>query len=165
MTDRITEPFNPGEPEPTYDWDFEEGTPRGRPKVLWGRVVALSLVLIFAFWLGRASAPDGVNQSEIDRLEAELADANEEIDGLRAELQTQPEPETSPTAESTPDDGAAAEGDTYVVERGDTLRGVAERFYDDASLAECIQEANGIDDAGQLSVGMELTVPPEEECA
>lgn len=48
---------------------------------------------------------------------------------------------------------------TYVVQEGDTLSGIAERF--DVS-AEAILQANDLDDPNRVMVGEELVIPPPE---
>jgi LysM repeat protein len=47
----------------------------------------------------------------------------------------------------------------YVVQRGDTLSGIAVRFYDNAALWRPIAIANGIDEPRALFPGQELHVP------
>lgn len=48
---------------------------------------------------------------------------------------------------------------TYTVKSGDTLRGIALKFYGDASKFVVIQEANGINNPNQISVGQVLEIP------
>lgn len=155
------EPLESYEDE-SYDWDYDE-EPRRGPKIFWGRVLLLGAFLILAFLLGRATAGSGVPQERVDALRAQLAEKDDEIARLEAAQETEPEPE--PTTEPSPADTATIpEGETYVVAQGDTLRDIAEDFYGDATLDDCIAEANGIDDPEALSVGSELTIPPEEAC-
>jgi LysM repeat protein len=47
----------------------------------------------------------------------------------------------------------------YVVQRGDTLAGIAVRFYDNAALWRPIAIANGIDEPRAIVPGQELHVP------
>lgn len=47
----------------------------------------------------------------------------------------------------------------YTVRRGDTLSGIAARFYENPTLWRPIAIANGIDDPRRLAVGLELRVP------
>jgi nucleoid-associated protein YgaU len=51
---------------------------------------------------------------------------------------------------------------TYVVRRGDTLRGIAARVYGDESLWRRIYRANRdrLRTPGALRIGMELRIPP-----
>lgn len=161
MSDHRTEPLDSYEDE-SYDWDYDEEPQRG-PKILWGRVLLLGIFLILAFLLGRATAGSGVPQERVDDLRTQIAEKDEEISRLQAAQETEPTPEV--TTEPSPDETVAVpEGETYVVRRGDTLRGIAEDFYQNAALDDCIAEANGIDDPEALSVGAELTIPPEEAC-
>ena len=158
MDDR-TETFDSQQPE-SYEWDYEEASDRP-PRVLWGRVVALVVFLALAFWLGRSTAPESPG-AELARVEDQLEDARVEIDDLQEQLSAAAEnPTPEPTAESTP--LATGEEQTYVVKSGDTLRGIAEKFYGDAALASLIMEANDITDAQQLSIGQELIIPAEPE--
>jgi nucleoid-associated protein YgaU len=116
----------------------------------------------------------GASPARIDELEADLAQANQNIAELEARLE---EPETPAPGEQSPapnaggqDAGgqdAGGQGEnaggsrTYVVKPGDTLRDLAVRFYGDVDLARLIAEENGIEDTSQLLVGDELEIPPE----
>ena len=160
MTDR-TESLDPYEPQQSYDWDYED-EPSRRPRILWGRVLALGAFLVLAFLFGRWTAPEAVSQGELDEVRADLQDAREEIATLEAQL-AQEEPPASPSPTGTPGD-ATVEGENYTVQRGDNLRGIALDFYGDAALDDCIAAANDIDDPSLLTVGDTLVIPPEEDC-
>ncbi len=156
----MSEPYPPYEPEETYEWDYDD-RPRPGGKILWGRVLALAVALFLAFLLGRGTAPSsGAPASRIEALQDEIDQLQKENDDLQGLLA---EPSPSPTTIDTTDneDDTAVQGETYVVERGDTLRGIAETFCGDASFDDVIAEANGIEDAGQLSVGAELVIPAD----
>lgn len=64
-------------------------------------------------------------------------------------------PESTP-APSSPVATPSTSGDTYVVQSGDTLSGIAARFGTTVSV---LQELNGIVDAGRIRVGQVLTLP------
>jgi len=49
---------------------------------------------------------------------------------------------------------------SYVLQNGDTLAGVAAQFYQHASDWRFIAEANGIEDPRRLTPGVFLTIPP-----
>ena len=49
--------------------------------------------------------------------------------------------------------------ETYVVQSGDTLSGLARRFYGDASLYSLIAEANGIRNPHLIFTGQVLSIP------
>lgn len=51
---------------------------------------------------------------------------------------------------------------TYVVRKGDTLAGLARRYYGDWRLWTVIAWANGIKRVGDLKVGLKLTIPAVE---
>ena len=166
MSDHETESFTPYEPQTSYDWDYGEEPPK-RNNVLWGRLVALGAVLLLTFLLGRASAPDGVPEERLESVRSDLADAEEELAQLRAALETPAPaatetPAEDPAAEETPAEDAVFEGDIYVVQSGDTMRGIAERFCDDPTLDDVIADFNGISDPTLLRVGQELKIP--EDC-
>ena len=167
MDDGRTEQFEPYQPETSYDWDYEEEPPkRGAPKILWGRVIAVFVVLLLAFFLGRATAGSGgVSQDRFDALQdenrqLELALNEAQADNNQPDGQTQSPPPDDATESPPPDN---SDSEIYVVKTGDTLRGIAEKFYDDASLDDVIADANGIDDPTQISVGQELIIPPKPE--
>ncbi|MDQ3149549.1 MAG: LysM peptidoglycan-binding domain-containing protein [Chloroflexota bacterium] len=61
-----------------------------------------------------------------------------------------PAPTIAPTASPAPAQ------ETYVVEAGDTLAEIAERF---ATTASALQAANGIDDANDIAIGQVLVIP------
>jgi len=53
----------------------------------------------------------------------------------------------------------APAGQSYTVASGDTLWGIAEKFYGDGSQYEKIAAANGISNPDALQVGQQLTIP------
>ncbi|MGH2730889.1 MAG: LysM peptidoglycan-binding domain-containing protein [Actinomycetota bacterium] len=164
MGDQIPERYEPQEPAPTYDWDFDSERRQG-PKILWGRVVALGALLILAFILGRATGGGGGGDSaELANAEDTIEELQQENDSLREQLSAQPQPTTSPAADETPGGDAVDESENYTVQKGDNLRSIAEDFYADVGLDDCIARANDITDPTQLSVGQELIIPPEEDC-
>ncbi len=77
---------------------------------------------------------------------------------------TQPLPTATPTPEATstpaptatPTPTEAAQQQTYTVESGDTLSGIASRF---GTTVEALVEANDIENPDVLMVGEELVVP------
>lgn len=167
----MTDSFNPYEPEAdtSYDYDEYPEDDRPRPNILWGRMVALLVALLLAFWLGRASA-GGVDEAEVKDLRAELAETRERSAELEDQVEAaqeaaQDEPDAAaetPESEATDaEETEEPELETYTVERGDTLRGIAQEFCGDPEQDDLIQATNGIEDATHLSVGQTLTLPAE----
>ena len=165
MRDR-TEPLAPyePEPEPSYEWDYEDER-SSRPKVLWGRIVILAVVLILAYLLGRSTAPEGISSTTLEQARAESAQLEEEnqsladqVDELQ-EAQESPGPTTTTEAGGTDETGAA---ETYTVRRGDTLTSIAQEVCEDPSLDNAIGELNDISDPEQLPVGSDIAIP--EDC-
>ncbi len=69
------------------------------------------------------------------------------------------EPVAEPIAEEVPPPPPAPAAQTYVVEPGDTLWAVAERFYGDGNRYHEIANASGIDNPDVIGVGQVLTIP------
>lgn len=172
MSNHETESFTPYEPQTSsYAWDYGDEPPKGgangTPNILWGRLVILGVLMILVFLIGRWSAPNGVDAEQLASLKSDYKAAQEEIDELKAAL-TQPQTTVSPAPsvtigeqEDTAED-AMFDGETYVVQSGDTMRGIAERFCGDPTKDDVIAEFNGIADATIISVGAELKIP--EDC-
>jgi LysM repeat protein len=168
MDDGRTEPFEPYQPETSYEWDYEEEPPRGgTPKILWGRIIAIFGVLVVGFLLGRVTGggSEGVSQQTYDALKKKNSTLEQQLAAALASNDNPPDNAATPPVDDTTPSPTPATGKskTYVVQQGDTLRGIAEKFYGDASLDDFIADANGITDATQLSVGAELTIPPKPE--
>lgn len=167
----MTESFKPYESEDEgYDYDYDdypEDDRRG-PNVLWGRVIALAIALLLAFWLGRSTA-GGVDENEVEELRAELKQTREENAQLEDQVaaaqeaaQDDPEAAETPDASATDtEDTEEAELETYTVQPDDTLREIAEAECGDPELDDLIAAENDIDDATQLAVGQTLTLPAE----
>jgi nucleoid-associated protein YgaU len=166
MSDR-TEPFEPYEPEPAYEWDFDP-EPHQRPKVLWGRLAALALLLLAVFFAGRACAPEGIAAEDYEQARNRIEVLEGQNDDLRNALAAEkaaepsPEPTESPTADAGGgDDAQPVEGEDYIVQSGDSLAGLSLEFYDDASYADELAQVNGLPPDSFLEVGQELFIPDE----
>ena len=61
--------------------------------------------------------------------------------------------------EANPDDDALLE--EYSVKAGDTISGIAHRFYGDWRLWRLIADRNSLIDVRQLVIGMTLLIPPK----
>jgi nucleoid-associated protein YgaU len=72
-------------------------------------------------------------------------------------------PDGTPTPTATPTPTPEPEVQTYIVQSGDTLFGIAEQFApvgsDAAAFSQRIAEANGLSDLSQLQIGDELVIP------
>ncbi len=169
MSDHDTESFTPYEPQTSYEWDYGEEPPKGGgnapPNILWGRLIALGALSILVFLIGRWSAPNGADPEQLERLRAENDAAQERIDELEAQVA---QPIVSPTPSITVGDqtddaqDATFDGETYVIQSGDTMRDIADRFCGDPTEAEVIADFNGIADPTLIRVGQELKIP--EDC-
>lgn len=164
MNDGVTEPFEPYQPDDSgYDWDYEPEPQRSGPKVLWGRVALLAIFLILAFVIGRMTAGGGggVSQTAYNRLKDENATLKQQVTTLQNQAAAaQPSAQATPSAQASA--SAPAQGTrTYTVKAGDTLRGIAQKFYGDSSLDDLIAQANNITDPSSLRAGQELTIPPK----
>ena len=168
MGDRVTESFKPYEPPDDggyeYDYGYDDRPPTGR--ILWGRVAILGGALLLAFFLGRWLAPDGgPDPEELSQLRAQVEELEETNADLESQLDEQATTETpGPTPTGSPgEDTETGTAATYTVQRGDTLRLIAQDLCGDPEAADLIMELNGITDPTQLSVGDTLTLP--EECS
>ena len=166
MRDR-TEPLAPYEPEPeaSYEWDYEDDR-NSRPKVLWGRIVILVIVLVLAYLLGRSTAPEGISPTALERARAESTQLEEENQALADEVEeleaAQESPTTTTAAGGTDETGETGKTETYTVRRGDTLTSIAQDVCEDPTLDNAIGELNDISEPEQLSVGAEIQIP--EDC-
>jgi nucleoid-associated protein YgaU len=175
----VIDPYEPPE-DPAYDWEYDdEPAYRNAPRILWGRLVVLGVVLLAAFLLGRATAGGGVSQEDFDAMRAERNDAqaqaadlqeeNESLENQNAALQDEldaAQADTGTPTGTTDDETTTTDepaGETYVIKEGDTLREIAIEFYGDATLDDYIAEANDIADASLISEGTEITIPPDPE--
>jgi nucleoid-associated protein YgaU len=171
------EPLEPYEPQTTsYDWDpEEEETEPETTNVLWGRLAFFGLTLLLAFVIGRMSAPNGIPASDLKVANDRLAALETENDDLTtqladaqaaAEAPTDTTTDTTPTDETTPDasgNGTEFTGEEYVVQSGDSLNTIAEKFYGDTAYGDYLAEVNNISDPAALSIGTTLIIPDESE--
>lgn len=167
----MTEPLDPYESDPSseYDWD-EEPAADDSPRILWGRVAVLGAMLLLAFLFGRATKSAGVPDSELSAARQQVQELRAENQALEEELASAPVVTDEPTAGTetgSEGDGetgttdTSGEDKTYIVEEGDSLTTIAQKFYGDSSLDDFLAEVNGITDPTQLAVGQELTIPSD----
>jgi nucleoid-associated protein YgaU len=155
--DNETAPFRSAQLGTEEEWEYES-QPGGR--ILWGRIIALVVALLVAFLVGRATAGGGVSQAAYAKVQRDLAAARAQI----ADQSTAPAVTGTPVASPTPTvttSHTGTAGTTYVVKSGDTLRGLAIKFYGDASLVDLIAQANHITDPTLVHQGTKLIIPPK----
>ncbi len=167
MNEGRTRPFEPYEENP----DEEDLEPPLRPRVLWGRIVALVIVLLLAFLLGRLTGSGGgISSSAYDRVKSQLDAARAATGSLQSKLDKatakagHQAPGSAPAAAPSPSPSPSASGgapSSYTVKPGDTINSIAEKVYGDVGLGNAILRANNITDPSTLSVGDVLTIPPQ----
>ena len=119
--------------------------------------------MLIVFVLGWLTAPEGVGRDEFDDARADVAEAERQVRALELALRTR-ENEATPTPTVTPEPEPTLEpGRIYVVQTGDTLRGIAQTFCGDAGLAGFIATFNEITDPTLISAGMEIEIPRDCE--
>lgn len=173
-----------------YEYD---GVEEYGGRILWGRIAFFTVALLLVFFLGRCTESGGVPMSQVQQLEEQVADLSEQNTRLNDQLaaaqanassslagsrQEASEDESESTDERESSTEAETESGTssrersstaglgsrtYVVQKGDYLYGIAERFYGDRSQADLIAAANGITDESPLRVGQRLIIPSESD--
>ena len=160
----MNDPTDAYERDEPYEWDYEDAEDQ-RPRIMWGRLISLIVLVVASFLLGRATTTQSSLQDELDEARAEAEAAEEEVRTLEQQLAAEDAEiaiaSPSPTAEEEEEQARPRAGRTYIVKSGDTLAGLALRFYGDSSLDDLIAEANDIEDPSSLSVGMKLIIPPD----
>jgi nucleoid-associated protein YgaU len=168
-----------------YDYEYEDAGAGYDARILWGRMavygVAFVLVFLVGMWWGGRGDVDEDQivelQSQVETLEAENQELRDTVDALSAGQTDEPEPATNEDEAADEPDGADQPADepeeapeaaqepqpeTYVVQSGDTLRGIAADVYGDPDEWERIAEANGLTRETVLTVGQELIIPPAD---
>ena len=160
-------------------YDYDDAGEHYDARILWGRIVvygvAFVLVFLLGTWWGGRGDDDREQvvelQAQVEALQEENRDLQDTVDALSArddEPETDPEPveeEPDEPANTEPEEPAdpdppAPDPRTYVVESGDTLRGIAAEVYGDPDQWELIADANGLTRETVLTVGQELVIPP-----
>ncbi len=106
-----------------------------------------------------AKAAEAVDKAADDVAPAPAADI---VVTETAVVETAPAAETAAPAVDTPAPAPApAVGSTVIheVKAGETLSGIAKKYYGAASKYSIIIKANGITDAGKICIGTKLTIP------
>ncbi len=173
MEDHFTEPFEPYEgtddAADTFDYGYDPEPETDKPggQILWGRVAALGAGILIAFLLGRMTGggDTGISKADLEAANAKADAAQVQIDDLQQQLDeaiaANETPDNSGDNSNSGDGSTEEKAQTYVVKSGDTLRLIAQDFYDDPELADLIADANGITDPTTLHVGQELKIPPK----
>lgn len=128
-------------------------------------MLALAIVLCAMFVLGRVTAPESIGQEELQATKTALEQTQRQAQTLELALEARAEAETPQPATTTlspaPAETRASGRRVYVVQSGDTMRGIAETFCGDADLAEFVASFNDLADPALISVGMELRLPKD----
>lgn len=142
-------------------------------RVYRGSLAALLVGSVVALWLlvlPPASADrDGPSQTIAGLMDTPTPTATPTETPEGPDPTPTPTPTTTPVATATPsptpEATAEPEEQTYIVQGGDTLLGIAEEFapagVDPADFQDRLQEANGITDPSSLQIGQELIIPGE----
>ncbi|MEM7274495.1 MAG: LysM domain-containing protein [Actinomycetota bacterium] len=112
-------------------------------------IAAVAIIVLSAAGCGR-SAPEGAAAEEVE-VEPEAAGIQFASDAPIVE----PLPTTTTATTTAPSTTAGTAG-TYVIEPGDTLSVIAERF---GVSVEALSEANGITNVDSIQPGQELIIP------
>ena len=126
------------------------------------RRIALGGLVLIMFALGWLTAPKGIGQDELDDARADVAEAERQVRALELALRTRATETPAPTVAPEPEP-TLGPGRVYVVQTGDTLRGIAQTFCGDADLAGFIATFNEIADPTSISAGMEIEIPRDCE--
>ena len=154
--------------DPGYDEWEDDPYEASSTNVLWGRVIALGLALLFVFLIGRMSAPNGIPESQVNALRSKLTGSEQQVSSLRdqvsaaqAEATKAQQASPGPSPAATQGTTVTAQGTSYTVQSGDTLHSIADKFYGDSSLATFIAESNNLPRTTELQVDQKLTIPPK----
>jgi nucleoid-associated protein YgaU len=116
----------------------------------WPLVLVAVGLLGAGLLLGRGIAPADATTTSVVPVSAVAPGARDELQALRDSIR-------SLRANTAVAPGnAETRAFTYVVRRGDTLRGIAWRLYGRASLAERLQQENNISNPRRLPIGRRL---------
>lgn len=177
----MTEQYDTYDDQDDYDWDYEDDRPP-RPKVLWGRVISLSLFVAIAFLLGLMLSPaeDAATDAQVEDLQSDVTRLETENEGLKqdvAELEaalanTGGETDEEPGSEGeTNDPGPELEPEEVTVGQGDTLLAIIQKQYgctsvaneagDSVNLVEFVTDAqtDPTFNANSLNAGQTIIIP------
>lgn len=131
-------------------------------------VVLLAVVVgAFALWTGNrnnaAKAPEQGTELNVKASpETNLGGTESPAAAATAESEelAQPASGTNMTPAASADTQIPA---TYTVKEHDTLRSIAQQFYNNPDYSAYIETANEMDDPNDIKVGQELKMPTKEE--
>ena len=135
--------------------------------VIYAGLGSLVTVLIWSFIGG---CHNGVNNDDNSVPEEVITSAEEVPEKIPKVVETEeimvkeeiipprpaPEQESKPPVRDVPPVPTEETEKIHVVEKGDTLWAISHNY---GVTVDAIQEANGIDDAGRLSIGQKLIIP------
>ncbi len=128
------------------------------PLILTGLGVLFMAMLLLPNFSGGDSSPDLVGGQELSS-GVEVSEVSGVSQAPAQDSSAQQAPLQGET-ESAVEEASSAEGQTYVVQSGDILWDVAQRF---GTTVEAIAEANDLENPADIAIGQVLIIPPPEE--
>lgn len=101
--------------------------------------------------------------ARIAELETELEDKQREIEALEKEIGDLEQEVEREKAAQEPDEVASAGTTVYIVQSGDNLYNISQRFYGTERYNQALARINRIKDQKALMVGDYLVIPPVDE--
>lgn len=92
-------------------------------------------------------------------VDAQAGDQQPADQAEAAAEQTEQPAQTTKTSGQTKQAASSSSGQTYTTQKGDTLWGIAKKFYGNGSRWTVIAEANGLSKDSPISSGMKLKIP------
>lgn len=102
-------------------------------------------------------------QEELPQIDPATIEAPPPVDAKPAVVEVETPPPAVPAVTKNQTPGTMAGGQSYTVQKGDTLYSLAKRFYGDGKLWTKIADANKgkIRDVSTISLGTVLVIPPK----
>jgi nucleoid-associated protein YgaU len=129
-----------------------------RCMTLWALTAALGLTMV----LGGCNRRQATTQAQPQPLYDAPPPADTYSTGYTSTTPSQPAPAPEPVflpASAPAPAPAIGGGQTYTIQRGDTLTSISRKFYGTPARVRDIAAANGITDPNKIKVGQTLTLP------